>query len=197
MALTAEFGKIKGVNLKLAQSIKSGKPSNKTKAKSKDGKGKGNGKGKQDKWTWKKVAPKDNESKTKQFGDRTHHCVAGTHQAWTEHPADEYKLKKKLQAEQQTSNSNNTDNGHQANTASYANTLTAIISRTPPLFVRPFGYDACHHCKHTMGNAFRPQSLPYRYVSRCSSHDSNDGTSQGGSYESTQSSKLGDASNRQ
>lgn len=133
VALTAELGKIKDVNLKLAQSLKSGsgksnKSNSNTTGKGKSRNSQGKGKGKQnDKWAWKKVAPKSNESKTKRFNDRTYHWC-GAHQAWTEHPENECKLKKKLEAEQQEDNSDNADNSRQANTASYVNALNAIVS---------------------------------------------------------------------
>jgi len=94
--------------------------------KSKNSQGKGKGK-QNDKWAWKKVAPKSNESKTKRFNNRTYHWC-GAHQAWTEHSENDCKLKKKLEAEQQEDNSDNADNSRQANTASYANALNAIMS---------------------------------------------------------------------
>jgi hypothetical protein len=73
VALSAELGKITDVNLKLARTLQSnGKGTNKCpndqKGKGKN-KGKGKGKGKESKWAWKKVAPKENESKTKKFND--------------------------------------------------------------------------------------------------------------------------------
>ena len=125
VALTAELGKIKDVNLKLARAFskndKSDKGSNDKKKKGK-GKGKGKGKSKENKWAWKKVAPKDNESKTKQFNDKSYHWC-DTHLLWTEHHPNDCELKKKLLAEQQQNNSNSN-----SSRTSYANALSAIIS---------------------------------------------------------------------
>ena len=131
VALSAELGKIKDVNLKLARTLQSnGKGTNKCpndqKGKGKNkGKGKGKGKGKESKWAWKKVAPKENESKTKKFNDYTYHWCE-THKAWGMHLPEACELKKQLEAEQQKSQSN--DNSNQSNRTSYANALQAIIT---------------------------------------------------------------------
>jgi hypothetical protein len=100
MALSAELGKIKDVNLKLARTLQSnGKGTNKCpndqkgKGKGKDkGKGKGKDKGKESKWAWKKVAPKENESKMKKFNDYTYHWCE-THKAWGMHLPEACELK--------------------------------------------------------------------------------------------------------
>jgi hypothetical protein len=88
LALSAKLGKIKEVNLKLARTLQSNgkgtnKPPNNQKGKGKN-KGKGKGKGKESKWAWKKVAPKENESKTKKFNDYMYHWCE-THKAWGMH----------------------------------------------------------------------------------------------------------------
>jgi hypothetical protein len=131
VALSAKLGKIKDVNLKLARTLQSnGKGTNKSpseqKGKGKNkGKGKGKGKGKECKWAWKKVAPKENESKTKKLNDYMYHWCE-THKAWGMHLPEACELKKQLEAEQQKSQSN--DNSNQPNLTSYANALQAIIT---------------------------------------------------------------------
>jgi hypothetical protein len=131
MALFAELGKIKDVNLKLARTLQSnGKSTNKCpndqkgKGKNKD-KGKGKGKGKERKLAWKKVAPKENESKMKKFNDYTYHWCE-THKIRGMHLQEACELKKQLEAEQQKSQSK--DNSNQSNHTSYANALQAIIT---------------------------------------------------------------------
>jgi prefoldin subunit 5 len=97
MALSAELGKIKDINLKLARTLQSNskgpnKCPNNQKGKGTD-KCKGKGKGKERKWAWKKVAPKENESKTKKFNDNMYYWCE-THKAWDMHLPKACELKK-------------------------------------------------------------------------------------------------------
>jgi len=49
------------------------------------------------------------------------------------------------------------------------------VLRGSPVLTQPYGCDACHHYKHTMGITFRPESIPSQHVPHCSPNDSSDG----------------------
>jgi hypothetical protein len=112
LALSAELGKNKDVNLKLARTLQSNKGPNKC-SNNQKGKGKGRGEGKynESKWEQKQVTPKDSELKMK-FNDDTYHCC-NSHQCGPWHLPACCKWNKEFEAEQQQSNSK--DNSSQSN----------------------------------------------------------------------------------
>ena len=128
VALTTELGKIKDANLKFAKTLKSGKPGKRDGSKKDNPKGKGKAKGKKsqkDKFAWKRIPPKDSESKTKTVDGVTYRWCE-EHPCWVTHTLDDCKVRQKRLAEL-VSHDSNSSNAN-ANTASYANALSAIIT---------------------------------------------------------------------
>ena len=134
VALTAELGKIKDDNLRLARSIKS-KTTGKSKQDKKGGRGKGSNKGKSKnnrkrthsgKWEWKNHVPSGNDPKHKKFEGKDYYWCP-THKAWMNHHPDECREKERLEA-QGGEGSNDNSNDNQSQRASYANALNAIVT---------------------------------------------------------------------
>jgi len=128
VALTAELGKIKDANLKFAKTLKSGKPGKRDGSKKDNPKGKTKPKGKKsqkDKYAWKRIPPKDGDSKTKTVDGVTYRWCE-EHPCWVTHSLDDCKVRQKRLAELASRDSNS--NNASANTASYANALSAIIT---------------------------------------------------------------------
>jgi hypothetical protein len=134
IALTAELGKIKDDNLRLARSIKS-KANGTSKQDKKKGAGKGSNKGKSKnnskktcsgEWEWKNHVPSGNDPKHKKFKGKDYYwCLM--HKAWMSHHPDECCERERLEA-QGGEQSNDNSNDNQSQRASYANALNAIIT---------------------------------------------------------------------
>jgi hypothetical protein len=131
VALNAKVDRLQDANLKLAKSLSSSKRSSSSNSSNKDNeKDKKASKSKkskwQDKWAWKKVAPKQGEPLTKVVKGKTYHWC-DEHPAWVRHTPDECELKEQRRNEQDERNANN-NNANSSQQGSYQNALQAIIT---------------------------------------------------------------------
>jgi len=122
VALTAEMNKIKDVNLRLAQSIKSKRANTTDGTRSQGNSTTSNQKQNE---AWKKVAPKAGEPLTKQRNNKTYHWC-DEHPAWVIHHPDNCELKKKRLEQQKEKESTSSEN-EQSQRVSYSAALTTIM----------------------------------------------------------------------
>jgi len=131
VTLAAQFEQLKDKNLQLSKRLQvNGNPkSNKSKGKNKkhkkpDFKKKSNSKSlNKDDEAWKKIPPKDNESKTKSVNG-SEYIWCSEHLAWEKHHLGDCRLYKKRMEEDQNTHASTTDD---VSAASTMNELQAIL----------------------------------------------------------------------